>query len=172
MTEREFGEMVRETKGVVLSAIEKHLSARFYGAIDDVAQETYLRAYRALSKDSFRHDSRLSTWLYTIARNESLRMSERLSREEQKRERVRAAVDHREPDDFTRGILEQDEIGRMKDSIRALPEKLRAVLELSASGHGEAEIATQLSIRRGTVKSRLSRGREMLARSMKGGELT
>lgn len=172
MTEREFGEIVRETKGVVLSAIEKHLSARFYGAIDDVVQETYLRAYRALKKDAFRHDARVSTWLYTIARNESLRMSERLAREEEKRERVRAAADHREPEDFTRGIIDEDEIDRMRESIRVLPEKFRSVLDLAASGHSESEIAERLSIRPGTVKSRLSRGRGMLARTMRGGETT
>jgi RNA polymerase sigma-70 factor (ECF subfamily) len=170
MTEREFGEIVRETKGVVLSAVEKHLAVRFYESIDDVVQETYLRAYRALSKNSFRHDSALSTWLYAIARNESLRMGERLSREEEKGERVRAAAGHREADDFTRGILDDDEIGRMKESIRGLPEKFRAVLDLAASGHSESEIAERLSIRPGTVKSRLSRGREMLARTMRGGE--
>jgi RNA polymerase sigma-70 factor (ECF subfamily) len=170
MIEREFGEIVRETKGVVLSAVEKHLAPRFYEAIDDVVQETYLRAYRALVKDAFRHDAKVSTWLYTIARNESRRMSERLSREEEKRARVRAAADHREAEDFTRRILDEDEIGRMKESIRALPEKFRTVLDLAASGHSESEIAERLSIRPGTVKSRLSRGREMLARSLKGGE--
>lgn len=170
MTEREFGEIVRETKGVVLSAIEKHLSPRFYGAIDDVVQETYLRAYRALSKDSFRHDAKLSTWLYAIARNESLRMGGRLAREEEKRERAREAATEYRAEDSTADLLEEDEISRMRKSIRGLPEKLRAVLELAAEGRGEAEIAETLSIRRGTVKSRLSRGRELLARIMKGGE--
>ncbi len=38
MTETEFARIVHDTKGVVLSAIEKHLAARHYHAIDDVVQ--------------------------------------------------------------------------------------------------------------------------------------
>ena len=42
MNEKEFSAIVAETKAVVLSAIEKNLAERFYHAVDDVAQETYL----------------------------------------------------------------------------------------------------------------------------------
>ena len=54
MTETVFAEIIKETKGVVLSAIEKTLFNRFYHAIDDVAQETYLRAYKSLDRNQFR----------------------------------------------------------------------------------------------------------------------
>ncbi|KPA30808.1 putative terminase, ATPase subunit, gpP-like protein [Leptospira interrogans] len=50
MTESEFAEIVNSTRNTVLSAIEKNLAERFYYAIDDVAQETYFRAYKALKK--------------------------------------------------------------------------------------------------------------------------
>ncbi len=61
MTETEFARIVHATKAVVLSAVEKHLAGRFYHAIDDVVQETYLRAYRSLTSDKFRGDSAIST---------------------------------------------------------------------------------------------------------------
>jgi len=97
-------------------------------------------------------------------------MGERLAREEKKRERAREATEAIPAPDYTDELLEGYEIDRMLESIRGLPEKYREVLELSARGRGEAEIAEALAIRPGTVKSRLSRGRELLARSMRGGE--
>jgi DNA-directed RNA polymerase specialized sigma24 family protein len=59
MTEREFADIVGRTKKVVLSAIEKNLASRFYHSIDDVVQETYLRAYSSLTKGKFRGESSL-----------------------------------------------------------------------------------------------------------------
>nr|WP_231293371.1 sigma factor [Leptospira sp. serovar Kenya] len=88
MTESEFTEIVSSTREIVLSAIEKNLAERFSYAIDDVAQETYFRAYKALKKDQFRQESKLSTWLYTIARNESLRMNDKLRKEEERAEKL------------------------------------------------------------------------------------
>lgn len=88
MTESEFAEIVNSTRNTVLSAIEKNLAERFYYAIDDVAQETYFRAYKALKKNQFRQESKLSTWLYTIARNESLRMNDKLRKEEARAEKL------------------------------------------------------------------------------------
>jgi RNA polymerase sigma-70 factor (ECF subfamily) len=63
MTEAEFTEIVESTKRVVLSAIEKNLYPRFLHAIDDVVQETYLRAYKSLQKKQFEGRSALPTSL-------------------------------------------------------------------------------------------------------------
>jgi hypothetical protein len=57
MNEREFAKIVAETKGIVLSAIEKHLDFRFSHAIDDVVQESYLRAKKSLVKGAFTEES-------------------------------------------------------------------------------------------------------------------
>lgn len=155
MTDKEFTLIVRDTKRIVLSAIEKNLAERFYHAIDDVAQETYFRAYRSLAKDSFRHDSSIETWLYTIARNESFRMNRKLMREEEKQKRSAvqsaAAAARVEPD-----------TSMLHDSIGALPEKYRDVMQLLARGLKINEISQKLRIRPGTVKSRASRGRKMI----------
>ena len=86
--EHDFAEIVERTKGVVLSAISKTLDAEFSSHIDDVVQETYLRAYKSLQKEQFKNNSSIETWLYTIARNESLRMNEKLVRERQKSENL------------------------------------------------------------------------------------
>lgn len=157
MNEKEFSAIVAQTKGVVLSAIEKNLAERFYHAIDDVAQETYLRAYNNLIKEKFRGDSAIETWLYRIAVNESLRMNQKLKREEEKQKRSMAAfIAEPEADSMP------EEIAALQKAIPLLPEKYRDVLSLVFEGRSTNEIAFKLKIMPGTVKSRSSRGREML----------
>lgn len=164
ISEKEFSEIIDSTKGTVLSAIEKNIDDRFYHSIDDIVQETYIRAYRSLVKNKFRGESSINTWLYTIARNETLRMNKKLGREEEK---FKKYYD-----------LEQEEITEdsnsmidLHDSINKLPNIYSDVMKLLLVGLSERQIADKLQIKLGTVKSRTSRGREMLHRMMKGGEL-
>lgn len=162
MKTNEFSKIVSETKTIVLSAIEKNLAERFSFAIDDVVQETYIRAFKALSKESFRGDSSLSTWLYVIARNEALRMNEKLSREEKKVEKLKIVTkEYKEPEDSS-------PIEDLLRWLKKIPEKYRVVLEHYLSGKGEAEIAKELNIETGTVKSRAHRGRNMVKKIMIG----
>lgn len=157
MNEREFAEIVKRTKKTVLSAIEKNMSPRFYHAIDDVAQETYIRAYNGLTKNSFRGDSALETWLYKIAKNESLRMNHKLSREEEKVKKASEnnyAVQMQKPDSADTGFLH--------DHLTLLPEKYRSVLTLASQGFNINDISQKLGIRPGTVKSRTSRGKKII----------
>lgn len=158
MTDTEFAEIVNRTKLTVLSAIEKNLYPRFYHAIDDVVQETYLRAFRSLSSGLFRGDSSTSTWLYVIARNESLRMNKKLRREEEKFERSVDAWD-------TAGGNEDEpqySVEEIQRAINLLPVKYRVVMESVYRGLSLREIAESQDLRHGTVKSRAARGREML----------
>lgn len=166
MTDREFAEIVQETKGIVLSAIEKHLDNRHFHAIDDVAQETYFRAFRSLKKQGFRGDSSLNTWLYTIARNESLRMNRKLGRESDK---VARKMQETSSAEASVALDFDSDIELLRESMEKLPEKYRSVMILVAEGHSIQEIAEKLDIRAGTVKSRTSRGREMLQKIMQGG---
>ncbi len=157
MTDAEFADIVGTTKTIVLSAVRKHLAARFSHAVDDVVQETYIRGYRHLAGGKFRHDSSLESWLYAIARNESLRMNERLAREEEKSRRAasaRAVEDPADPDPFAGYDID--------GLIDSLPAIYRDVLKLKGTGASESDIARRLGISPGTVKSRLSRGRNIL----------
>jgi len=171
MTEREFSEIVAETKAVVLSAIGKTLPSRFYHAVDDVAQETYIRAYRGLAGNTFRGEAALSSWLYKIARNESLRMAKKLIREEEKSRRAANETNHENgvPARPADGGHDEEKLAAMERAIDNLPVKYRDVFDLLLRGHTEKEIARTLSIRPGTVKSRISRGKELIARLIEGG---
>ena len=167
MTEQDFTRIVSETKAVVLSAVEKHLDSRFYHAIDDVVQETYIRAYRNLIKGGFREEAAISSWLFAIARNESRRMNMKLGREEEKARKKAGEV--MKGTDNRGNPRTDDDIHDLKKAIEKLPLKYRSVMELAMEGMSVSDIAGALDIREGTVKSRTSRGKEMLQKIMQGG---
>ncbi len=160
MNETEFAALVAETKKTVLSAVRKHLAARFSHAIDDVVQETYFRGYRHLAAGKFRNESSVGSWLYAIARNESLRMNARLAREEEKQRKAAEEMRDRDPAPPSR----EEEWGRLEGLVARLPDRYREVVALKIQGVPELEISVRLGIRAGTVKSRFSRGRELLQR--------
>ncbi|ONF93941.1 RNA polymerase sigma factor [Leptospira santarosai] len=171
MTESEFTEIVSSTRDIVLSAIEKNLAERFSYAIDDVAQETYFRAYKALKKNQFRKESKLSTWLYTIGRNESLRMNEKLKKEE---ERAQRWIKSKKTEDFLTNHTglngntiqwnSQEIIRTLHSLLAKIPDKYRKVLEFYLAGYSESQIAETIGVKPGTVKSRAFRGKEMIKR--------
>jgi RNA polymerase sigma-70 factor (ECF subfamily) len=61
-----FGELVRRHQSAVRACLRK-LTAGNHALADDLAQETFLLAYRSLK--SFRQEAKFSTWLYRIAYN-------------------------------------------------------------------------------------------------------
>ena len=116
----------------------------------DMAQEVFLRAYKALAK--FRGDSAFSTWLYRIAVNTCLnfRSSRRVTGEE-----LSEALT-----DGQRGALEQiereEKAQRVREAIRHLPEKQRATLILRMYHDlSMEEIAGVMGSSVGTVKANL-----------------
>lgn len=122
----------------------------------DLAQETFLAAVKSLS--NFRGESRLSTWLISILRNQAslLRRSEKMRRTaplNDEGERLAAPP----PKELETGIAAIWE--RMKD----LPEDLRLTLVLFyVEGMKYAEIAQAMECPIGTVRSRLFEARERL----------
>lgn len=164
INEKEFAGIINSTKRIVLSAIGKNLAERFYHSIDDVVQETYIRAYKSLVKKKFKGESSIGTWLYTIARNESIRINNKLIKEEKKAEKTYDRLKSIEKDEF------DADIQNLFDSISKLPDKHRSVMELVSQGLSVKQISERLNIKTGTVKSRASRGRDMLQKILVGGE--
>ncbi len=175
MNEKTFAKIVEKTKGIVLSAIKKHLFNDYFYAIDDVAQETYIRAYKSLVKNKFKEEAKLSSWLYVIAKNESLRMNKKLKREEERREKYAERRVKSYTKEFFYNVDDEmsrnESIQKLKNAIVELPDKYKDVFSLYVKGYNEKQIAESLSISRGTVKSRTHRGKEMLSNILKkGGE--
>lgn len=164
--EHDFTQIVTDTKWAVLKAVQKHLSSRYADSIDDVVQETYLRAYKALMADKFRNESQLSSWLYSIARNEALRMNRKWQREEQKAQKMlKKHLEQQLP-----VVDSQDyelNYHSLQQAIAQLPDRYRKLMELYFAGKSTLEIGQILAIKPGTVKSRTFRGKEYLQKILR-----
>ena len=146
-----------------------NLAYRMVGSAEDagdMVQETFLRAYGALA--SFRQDASFLTWLYKIASNlcidhlRSRRSKGALSLEIELEE-------GREPAATERGYDPEDTAIRSSVSsvvqreVMNLPAKYRIVVIMRhLQGMSVEEIAEQLNLPSGTVKTHLFRARDML----------
>lgn len=141
--------------------------------VPDIAQETFIRAYRALPK--FRGDSAFYTWLYRIAVNTAKKALGELKRDLLVTESSRGSRDDedetsRTENELTTGetpesLLQSKEIAMTVNSaIEALSEDLRQAITLrEIEGLSYEEIAELMNCPIGTVRSRIFRAREAIA---------
>lgn len=124
---------------------------------DDLAQETFLSAFRAL--DRFRGDATFGTWLYRIAWNAFL---------QHERKGKISVLEDLEPEDFAPAIEHSGDIKiDLEKAMYQLKPEVRVALTLHFSlGLTHEETADALSIPLGTVKSHILRGREKLRLSL------
>lgn len=143
----------------------------------ELTQETFLNAYRSIGR--FRGDSGLKTWLFRIAVNESRNRFRWWKR--RKRERTFSLDAVIGDSEMTlsdviadRGSSPEDEVlsrerrAALNAALLDLPIAFReAVILVDIEGLSYEETAIALDIGIGTVKSRISRGREELRRKLK-----
>lgn len=125
---------------------------------DDLAQETFLRAYKNLR--SFRGEARFSTWLYRIAYN--------CFREEaRKRKELVGIDDERLQTEHDPKIVDPALKQDLMHALNLLPLNERtAVVLCCQNGLSHDEAARVLEIPLGTVKTNVLRGREKLKRTL------
>jgi len=141
--------------------------------VEDIAQETFIRAYRALHQ--FRGDAQFYTWLYRIAVNTAKKFLLELKRDmsisntalmskEDDDETFRA---RNEPstDETPESVLAAKEIGQVvNEALAALPDDLRQAISLrELEGLSYEDIAAVMSCPIGTVRSRIFRAREAVS---------
>jgi RNA polymerase sigma-70 factor (ECF subfamily) len=130
--------------------------------VEDLAQETFLRAFRALPGFDLEGPARVSTWLLTIATRLALDEKRR-----QRRPEPLAPEDASERDSPERVARQHELRAALARAIEALPDDQRAAFVL-AEFHDFSlqEIAEALGAPVGTIKTRLFRARDKLARAL------
>lgn len=145
--------------------------------VPDIAQETFIRAYRAIPK--FRGESAFYTWLYRIAVNTAKKAMGELKRDLLVTESARASKD--DDDDMPRvendasdgetpeSLLASKQVAAAVNSaIDALSDDLRQAITLrEIEGLTYEEIAELMNCPIGTVRSRIFRAREAISQRLK-----
>jgi RNA polymerase sigma-70 factor, ECF subfamily len=126
-------------------------------AADDLVQDCLARALGKIHQ--WHEGTDLRAWLFTILHNQHISLARRIERERDNIELQKSDPDLALSPDQTAGL----ELRDLERAIAKLSEEQRAVILLTGlEGMGYDEIASVLNLPVGTVRSRLSRGRETL----------
>ncbi len=161
--------LVQQHQRAVFAVLSRTLGGRAdRGLVEDLAQETFLRVFRAVGRFDPEGSARLSTWILRIATNLAI---DELRRKRPVLEALPPA--ERVPERSTgSGADRLDERRRIIESIDAALEELKpefraAFVLREFHGLEYREIAAMLEIDLGTVKSRISRARTRLRAALK-----
>ena len=140
--------------------------------VEDVAQETFIKAYRALP--SFRGDSAFYTWLYRIGINTAKNFL--VTQGRRAPTMTSAGFDIEDAENFEEGsqlremntpeseLMSKQIAETVNQTLQELPEELRKAITLrEIEGISYEEIATIMNCPIGTVRSRIFRAREQAA---------
>jgi len=166
-----FDLLVRKYQHKVAKLIGRYVRDRT--EVEDVSQEAFIRAYRALA--GFRGDSAFYTWLYRIAVNTAKNYLESLSRrppgsdlEVEGAELLAVGEPLRESATPERQLLTDEIAATIRRTLAALPEDLRTAVTLREfEGLSYEEIAEAMDCPIGTVRSRIFRAREAIDQELK-----
>jgi len=162
-----FGELVERHQSLVINFCYRMLGNR--EDAEDIAQETFLRAFAAIR--SFQPRAKFSTWLLTITRNLTLNLLRNRRRrgrsvsstcwfEEERQTVTLLPTEEPGPDKV---LLQKERAGWVHRALQELSDTHRDIVILrDFEGMSYDEISKIMRCRRGTVKSRLFRAREQL----------
>jgi len=167
-----FDALVRKYQHKLVKLVMRYV--RNPAEAEDIAQEAFIKAYRALPQ--FRGDSAFYTWLYRIAINTAKNAV--VSRD---RSPIEYDLDRNNTDesydmqgrmkdpDTPEGLVLTDEIrSTVNAAIESLPEDLRTAIVLrELEGLSYEEIAAAMDCPVGTVRSRIFRAREAIDRRLR-----
>jgi RNA polymerase sigma-70 factor (ECF subfamily) len=161
-----FDVLVRRHQHKVLGVISRYVSD--WAEAQDVAQEAFVRAYRALG--NFRGESAFYTWLYKIATNTAKNWLVSQGRRPPTDDvqvddavHLDAAVKLKDSSTPERELLRQEIERTVFETVEALPDELRQAITLrEVDGLSYEEISERMDCPIGTVRSRIFRAREAI----------
>lgn len=168
---RSFDVLVRKYQGKVAGLVSRYVYD--HGEVEDVVQEVFIKAYRAL--DRFRGDSAFYTWLYRIAvntaKNHLVASGRRPPGQDVDAEEVvntSAGEKLQESESPEHSIMTRQIAEVLQETLRSLPDDLReAIMLREIEGMSYEEIAEVMACPIGTVRSRIFRAREALDKELK-----
>jgi RNA polymerase sigma-70 factor (ECF subfamily) len=163
---RAFDLLVLKYQQKVAGVVSRYL--RDQADIQDVVQEAFIKAYRAMPK--FRGDSAFYTWLYRIAINTAKNFLVSRSRRPPGSDVDAAVAEQLDVGERLQSRATPEELLMMEevetavwDAINALPDELRTAITLrEIDGMSYEEIAQAMDCPVGTVRSRIFRARETI----------
>lgn len=164
--EEAFGVLVKKYRTKVFNLA--YSLTRDRDAADDLAQESFIKAYFALPR--FKLKSGFGTWLYRIAMNtvkDYLRKKGRIREVAFGKEIEHLVIQEDEMERKEKKQQEEQNRRLVHEAIQSLPEKYQLILSLrDIQGFSYGEIADILNISPGTVDSRLHRARKSLRKKI------
>ncbi len=153
-----FDELVAEHRRAVYAVARGILGS--HEDADEAAQETFVRAWRALGR--FRGESVLRTWLIRIVLNVARSMKSRQGKEKA----LEAAAAIPDPGASAEETAERRETAsRIRDAVWALPRRQREVVMLKVfAGMTYVEVAAAMDVSEGAVKAHLHQAVSRLRR--------
>lgn len=163
---RAFDLLVRKYQHKIISVVTRYVSD--WSEAQDVAQEAFIRAYRAIG--AFRGDSAFYTWIYKIAINTAKNYLVSRGRRPpigdiaiEDAVQLDGASQLRDRATPERELLRQEIERTVFDTVEELPEELRTAITLrEVDGLSYEEIAEAMNCPIGTVRSRIFRAREAI----------
>ncbi len=144
--------------------------------VEDIAQETFIRAYRALGQ--FRGEAQFYTWLYRIAVNTAKKalmdlkrnptVSENAYKSDDDDETSRVENELTSPETPETLLASKEIANIINQAMQDLPEELREAITLrEIEGLSYEEISEAMNCPIGTVRSRIFRAREAISAKVK-----
>ena len=166
-----FDLLVRKYQHRIAALIGRYVAD--WSECQDVAQETFIRAYRAIG--NFRGDAQFYTWLHRIAVNTAKNHLVAMGRrppgadiDVADAEQFDSGIRLRDTDTPEREMMRQQMEQTVLRAVEGLPEELRAAITLrEVEGLSYEEIARRMDCPVGTVRSRIFRAREAIDQELK-----
>ena len=169
---RAFGLLVEKYQRKLARLLSRFI--RDAAEVEDVTQEAFVKAYRALP--TFRGDSAFYTWLYRIGINTAKNYLVAQGR----RAPTTTSLDHEEVESSEDGeglwevttpeneLMSKQIAKTVNDTLQGLPDELRSAITLrEIEGLSYEEIANVMDCPIGTVRSRIFRAREVIAEKLR-----